>query len=621
MNNIFFPLALIMLMLVGCKDDDNTEPVSSGVVGYDQEWRLDNGDVLYFSGDDVGYISDVVVTEGVVTQTSGIKYYVEDIFDYTFTMNGYEEEELTFVAKIKLGDNNENWSVCVVEDEDFWSEVYGVEYDQSSGTLTAQITISTSSQDFTDGAVAVRLVLVEMGEIITNVELTQNPSNLNPLSAKVSFNTRLNATPKMTIVGQDNNDLVKDFLQDYGSSTSHELNVLGLYNYHTNQVYIDCTIHSWSITLRKEFRVTINHQPLYVFDMSVSSKSAELNNDCDEIYITGGVTGSSSGYYDDGDMMIASVGFDEYGKIRWMYRVALYGNLRPYPIVYEGVDAILTTDLKSNPKIIISDYMGNVLASCQTSGIERLHHEGIYVGDGIIAVAETKNDVDESLFLEINVKTGAIEDSIDLDDIIDPDRVQQTYGASGEDRVHINALYYDSDDDCYIVSMREQGVIKIRRGATSKDDIVWWMTSHTDVGEEWQQYLLEPTNFVNTVENWNSGQHAVSLLDNGDILMFDNHDQPLYSYQSTNRSSRLLQMRVDEDNMTVENVYEWQTPTKDYSQYMSNVLMTSSGESLISCWSMVKTIYETSYPDGDVLFKASLSDSESLYRIYKTTLY
>ncbi len=620
MKKIFFPFALMMLMLVGGKDEDTTTSHSSGVIGYNNEWVLESGDILYFSDEDIGCISNIEVEEGAATETSGIKYYVEDIFDYTFTIDDYLYDEIEFVAQIAIDANSEDWSLCIVEDEDLWSEVYGATFDQASGMITAQITAPISDQERADNSFTVRFALVEMGEIITDVEVEQNPSNLNPLSAVISFESRLNATSKMTLVGQDNNDIVKDFSSSI-ATTKHEIEVLGLYNNYTNQVYIDSTFPSWGITLRKEYQLEVNHKYLYAFDVSVLSRSASLNNATDEIYITGGTTGSGTGYYDEGDMKIASIGFDAYGKVRWMYRVELSGNLRPYPIVYEGEKAILVTDLKSNPKVVISDYMGNILETCQTSGVEMLHHEGIYVGDGIIAVAETKNDLDESLFLEINVKTGAIEDTIDLDDIIDPDRTQQTYGASGEDRVHVNALYYDSDDDCYIVSMREQGVIKIRRGATSEDDIVWWMTSHTDVGEEWERYLLEPTNFVNTTENWNSGQHAVSLLDNGDILMFDNHDQPLYSYQSSSRVSRFLQMRVDEENMTVENIYQWQTPSKDYSQYMSNVLMTSSGESLISCWSMIQTIYEISYPDGDVLFKAQYVDSENPYRIYKTTLY
>ncbi len=622
MKKILFPFILIALLCVGCKDNDSS-PADDDSVKYENEWQLESGDVIYFSEYDIDYISDVTVLEGVESAPEGMESYVEDIFEYTITTSGYLSNTLTFEAEITLADNDERWSLCVVEgDDDMWSEVYGVEYDQKSGTITAQIT----TDEVADNSVTLRLALVKVGELIGDVELIHNPSGRNTLCAMISLSTAFDVAPQMTIVGQDNNDIVKDF--ELG--TEHEIGVLGLYNHHTNQIFVDCALSSWGITLRKEFRVAVSDTYLDMYDISVVTHSENLSNTPSDLYTHSGIATNTA--YDSNGMRVMDIGFDEYGKIRWLYRDTYAGTIRSYPTEYNGVKARFTTNCNNSigsdtPEIKIYDYYGNTLIAQNVYGLQNLHHDALLIDNEIIVVPETKisNDSDdESIILEINIKTGEIVSRVDLDDVIDDDRPIQITGtgSKGEDRVHINSIAHSVEDDCLVVSMRKQGVVKIKRGASSSADIKWWMTAHNDVSPEWEGYLLTPTNFENVPENWNVGQHSAYLLENGDIMMFDNHNQPQGSGDTYREVSRVLTMRVDESAMSVEMVYEWETPDSKYCNIMSNVLMHPSTSSFVSGWATEMCVYETSYPDGEVLFYATINDFDTnIYRFNKVDIY
>ncbi len=626
MKKLLFIFTMAMLMCNACQKDSSSNNNNGDDDVLVEVTTLTNGDVIFMSEDDAEYVVEVELSDDTLTIPTSMQDYVDGVFDYTFTMSeSYTYDEVSFTTQITLKENSENWALCLVESDDLITVLNDVDYDAESGVITADMTIAQENSEAT-----VRLAMVKVGALISNVELEHNPSGRNILCAAITFESTLNVAPQMTLKGQDDNDIVKDF----ESGTDHEIGVLGLYNDYTNQIYVDCTFSDWGIAIRKEFEVTVSDQYLDIYDISVMTRSENLANSSSDIYVCSGIASNTA--YDSNGMRVMTIGFDEYGKIRWLYRDTYAGTIRSYPVEYKGTKARFTTNANnsftstdgSKQEVKVYDYYGNTLVAHEVDGLQNLHHDALLIDDSkTIVVPESKlsnGSDDESVFLEISLETGEIISSVDLDDVIDDDRAIQIIGvgSSGEDRVHINSIDYSSSDDCYVISMRKQGVVKIKRGATSKDDIIWWMTSHNDVSEEWESTLLTPTNFENVPENWNMGQHSAYILDNGDIMMFDNHNEAQGNEGSYRQVSRVLTMSVDETEMTVESIYEWETPDSKYCNIMSNVLMHPSTNSFVSGWATEKCVYETSYPDGEVLFYAMLNDFDTnIYRFYKTDLY
>lgn len=356
-----------------------------------------------------------------------------------------------------------------------------------------------------------------------------------------------------------------------------------------------------------------------------------FKNDPDALYITCGSDFNlgGGGTVTPNREERAHLGFDQYGKIRWLdIKHIGYGGI--WPIKYNGKLHFVYYQWAANALMDIYTPSGKIIhnyPNLGTEGIQRLYHDAIMINEHTMAIPETKGTQDESVIVEFDLLTGSVTRRIDLDDIIDPIRVNVVDAGSmdyKDDRVHINSLAYSASDDSYVISARHQGVIKIRRNATAKSGLVWWITPSYNVGADYQFSLLTPTNFDGTVnENWCLGQHSASILENGDIMIFDNHNQPILGNEPSKRISRILVYRVNEVDKTVEHIYEWQTPKKEFTFYQSNAIMLPN-ERILSGWSQQKRVYETSYPDGKILFQGEFNPPTTrgdIYRFYKINLY
>ena len=174
------------------------------------------------------------------------------------------------------------------------------------------------------------------------------------------------------------------------------------------------------------------------------------------------------------------------------------------------------------------------------------------------------------------------------------------------DWFHANSIEHDESDDSIIISGRHQGVIKITLPENNgiiqagKDDITlkWILTPHigfsTNDSVDVTKKLLTPLDrFGNPITNeqvlqgyeahedfeWNYGQHT-ALLRNGNLIMFDNGDgrynQPTNYLIETDGSkkkfSRYVEYKIDEENMTVQQIYSFGKDNPEvYSQIMSKV--------------------------------------------------
>ena len=131
------------------------------------------------------------------------------------------------------------------------------------------------------------------------------------------------------------------------------------------------------------------------------------------------------------------------------------------------------------------------------------------------------------------------------------------------DWTHGNGLSYDSRDDSILVSFREQSaVVKIDR---QTKDIEWILGHHRGWPERLRDKLLTPLGDL----MWPAYQHNPRVTHAGTIILFDNRPyngaMAFEDYPPLVESfSRAVEYEVDEDNMTVRQVWtSGDTQTED----------------------------------------------------------
>lgn len=171
---------------------------------------------------------------------------------------------------------------------------------------------------------------------------------------------------------------------------------------------------------------------------------------------------------------------------------------------------------------------------------------------------------------------GEVEKRIKLLDVIDPTRIgrdslsrlfglqsayQQDLGEEPADWDHVNSVVYDEASDGYIISMRNQdAVIKINR---ESEELVWILGDPRNWQEPWASKLLTP---VGDDFQWQFHQHAPDVYSSG-IALYDNgnYRAPAFETALTPEYSRAVIYSVDDEAMTVSQVWSYGDPSGDDS--------------------------------------------------------
>ncbi|OBT09074.1 aryl sulfotransferase [Shewanella sp. UCD-FRSSP16_17] len=151
---------------------------------------------------------------------------------------------------------------------------------------------------------------------------------------------------------------------------------------------------------------------------------------------------------------------------------------------------------------------------------------------------------------------------------------------TGRNWIHVNSIDYDSSDDSIIISSRHQSaVIKIGR-----DKQVKWILSPTKGwSEKFASKLLTPVDEQGNKLNCNEKglcrgtnfdfsytSHTAYLVpEKGTLTVFDNGDgrhlgQPMFA---TEKYSRSVEYKIDEQNLTVQQVWEYGKDELGYDGY------------------------------------------------------
>ncbi len=203
-------------------------------------------------------------------------------------------------------------------------------------------------------------------------------------------------------------------------------------------------------------------------------------------------------------------------------------------------------------------------------------------GDGIVELDAEGNVLHRTLLREI----------LDFDRLGYDSLASHARLETSNDWVHSNAVIPADDGQSIIASSRHQdAVYKLTRDT---HELVWLLANHHGWGEDWQPYLLTPAGAADGEEfQWPYHQHAPELTASGSLLVFDNGNYraspgdgktPL-AWEET--YSRAVEYRIDEDAMTVEQVWQYVYPDArlysvavgdaDLQEQSNNVLLVYGG--------------------------------------------
>lgn len=157
--------------------------------------------------------------------------------------------------------------------------------------------------------------------------------------------------------------------------------------------------------------------------------------------------------------------------------------------------------------------------------------------------------------VEISATNSALSNVWSSLNLLNPTRVTYltTYGTI-VDNLHANAVLEVTNDNSFIVSLRNQNaVFKFSRAGQLK----WILGPPANWGTSLQPFLLTP---VGTPFGWNYGQHAPMLTPQGTLLIYDdgNYRACPYAPQVADQSnySRGVEFSINETNMQVSQLWD-----------------------------------------------------------------
>lgn len=168
--------------------------------------------------------------------------------------------------------------------------------------------------------------------------------------------------------------------------------------------------------------------------------------------------------------------------------------------------------------------------------------------------------------------------------------------------MHVNAFTVDVDGNIILSARRFDELIKIDY---ETGDIIWRMGGQDSRNNEFS--------FINDPFAGFTGQHHVQVLDNGNILLFDNGDA------DEDHPARAVEYEIDEENRTATLVWSFEDIRGRSTGAMGSVQRLENGNTLIG-WGTASpegaNVNEVT-PDGEIVFALSLPSDLVAYRVYR----
>lgn len=412
------------------------------------------------------------------------------------------------------------------------------------------------------------LAEVEKGYTIDNPFVVVNPYGNSPLTAIVIFNTEEETAIDLTVKGKNSKDNIKT---SFDKAKSHILPIYGLYAGVTTEVVLtleDKTSHTLKI------------------------KTDNINSSL----VKGVVTTIDERVYDYSKLTFASVMMDNsYGVTAYDsegdLRLAIEGGAFPVKRLKNG-NLMFTSNriiepLYHSTGLLEMDLIGKVVKDYVIPG--GYHHEFVELENGNLLVAGNPVHFEtvEDLILEIDRNTGEVVYELDLTTILNPND-GGSINRTDHDWFHNNAIWYDEETDNILLSGRHADAI-VAINKTNKT-LSWILGDPNGWNYVDKSKFFTP---IGTEFEWQYAQHEVSLLPNGDIMMFDNgagrtkvgaEDKKVVG---DDVYSRAVIYRFDTENMTIKQIWQYgkERGAEWYSSFISgaeyidenNIWITSGG--------------------------------------------
>ena len=218
------------------------------------------------------------------------------------------------------------------------------------------------------------------------------------------------------------------------------------------------------------------------------------------------------------------------------------------------------------------------------------------------------------------------EDANTFKEVVYGESVNNIYIENGQkkniDWFHSNSLVYDSTTDILYVSSKHRGVLAIDY---SEWKLIWWMVNQNHTyevnGKTTQLYNLKSLDKYrvkgDAISEGPSGQHALFLLANGNLAMFDNQVEG-------KKQSRYIEYEIDNINgqytativekIEIDNLSARITSDIDFlGENYQNILITYGATT--------KVIVEIEKSSRNKLFQLKVPFGTHLYRADKMPLY
>ena len=168
--------------------------------------------------------------------------------------------------------------------------------------------------------------------------------------------------------------------------------------------------------------------------------------------------------------------------------------------------------------------------------------------------------------------------------------------------MHVNGFTIDLDGNIILSARRFDEIIKIDY---ETGDIIWRMGGENSRNNQF--------NFIDDPLAGFTAQHHVQVLENGNILLFDNGNN------AAERPARVVEYEVDEENMTARLVWSFEDVHGRSAGAMGSVQRLANGNTLIG-WGTASpdgaSVTEVN-PEGEVVFALSLPPDLVSYRAYR----
>ena len=430
-----------------------------------------------------------------------------------------------------------------------------VDEENISETSYLEVTDRFAQQTSIDEALSQE---VQNGYPLEEALIVVNPYGTSPLSAVAIFSTEESCGGTVTVKGKSSEN---DVTGTFEAEKDHIVPIYGLYNNDTTEVVInleDGTSATFEVATED---INVDYGTIQ------TKMKTETNYDYKNLTFICSTMGSLYAVDAAGDIRF----YTTMGGSLGVHQLENGHLLMPASYVLK------TSYYKEG--MIETDLLGKIYREFMVPGGQ--HHDFVELPDGNLLIASDSPDLStvEDYVVELDRQTGEVVWELDMKDLMEIEEGQSASmdsdGSEESDWFHNNGLAYDAQNDLVLLSARHKdAIVAVKKEEKS---IAWILGDPTGWGEEYQSYFFTPEE---EDFEWFYAQHNVSILDNGDIALFDNGTARVKRVDGDDRVSgdnvysRAVVYNIDTENMTVsqESEYGKERGADWYSDWISGVV-------------------------------------------------